>query len=144
MDFKEYRIAIDEFYEIIGQSQPPTGVVSSWFGYFERLSLATFTSVLERMQAELDRRPFNMLNKIKEYVGIFIQENPDARPQKVDQECSDCNGQGYFVVKSEGEPNQMVVLCGSCENWQKTYGTTRGKARMKLFELKYKGFEIVG
>lgn len=146
MDFKEYQLVIDEFYEVIGQDRPPNGVINSWFGYFEKLSLQVFSGVLDQMKGELDRRPYNMLNKIREYIQIYFRDHPEARRQHEDQPCNDCQGQGYFIVKYEedGRIVQGLMLCGACENWQKVYGTTRGKTRMKKFEAEYKGFKIVG
>jgi len=146
VDFKEYQLVIDEFYEIIGQDRPPNAAINSWFGYFEKLSLQTFSAVLEIMKAELDRRPYNMLAKMREYVGIYLREHPEARQTHEDQPCDDCQGRGYFITKYTGEdgrPVQGIVLCGSCENWQKTYGSTRGKLRLKKFEAEYQGFKIV-
>lgn len=145
MDFEEYKLTIDEFFDFIDQDRPPNKAINSWFGYFERLSLQTFAAVLDVMKAELDRRPYNMLNKIREYVSIYYREHPEARPKLPDEECTDCFGQGYFIAKytgPDGRPATGLILCGSCENWQKVHGTTRGKLRLKRFEAEYKGFKI--
>ena len=145
MDFEEYKLTINQFFQHINQDRPPDKVLNQWFGHFERLSLQIFTGVLDLMVIELDRRPYNMLNKIKEYIQIYYRDHPEARPKPMDQPCDDCKGIGYFIVKyeSSGGMNQGIILCGSCENWQKTYGTTRGKTRLKKFEAEYRGFEIV-
>jgi hypothetical protein len=90
-----------------------------------------------------------MLFKLKEFVKTYMADNPDARPKQIDEPCEDCNGEGIFFVKyaanGDSEKRQSaIVLCGSCENWRKVYGSTKGKLRLKKFEAEYQGFKIEG
>jgi hypothetical protein len=138
---------MNEFYEATGIERPPAATIESWFSHVEKVELQTLAAVLDKMKTELGRRPYNMLFKLKEFIRIYYADHPDARPKPVDEPCDDCNGEGFFFVKYDhngtGDKKQSaIVLCGSCENWRKTYGTTRGFLRLKKFEAEYQGFEI--
>jgi len=148
MDLETYRELMNEFYETTGIERPPAATIESWFWHVEKVELQTLAAVLEKMKTELGRRPYNMLFKLKEFIKIYYADNPEARPKPIDEPCTDCDGQGYYFVKyaanGDSEKRQSaIVLCGSCENWRKQYGSTKGKLRLKKFEAEYQGFKIV-
>lgn len=148
MEIEEYQLLMDEFYEQTGIEKPPPATIQSWFWHVEKVELKTMAAVLGRMKTELGRRPYNMLYKIKEFVKIHYADNPEDRPKPVDEPCDECNGEGYYFVKyaanGDSEKRQSaIILCGSCENWRKQYGSTKGKLRMKKFEAEYQGFMVV-
>jgi hypothetical protein len=148
MDFEKYKSIIDDFYESTGIDPPQSAAVDSWFTHLSHLELGTLSAVMEKLKTELERRPYNMLFKIKEAALIYLRENPRARKDPDYGPCEDCNGEGFYVVKcaANGDSekrNSAIVLCGSCENWRKIYGSLEGKLRLKKFEAQYQGFEIV-
>lgn len=148
MEIKEYRLLMDEFYESTGIEKPQYATVDSWFWHVEKLELQTLAAVLDIMKVELGRRPYNMLFKLKEFIKLYFVDNPDAKPKAVNEQCDECKGAGYYFVKyaphAEAEKTQSaLILCGSCENWRKSFGSTKGKLRLKKFEAQYKGFELV-
>jgi len=147
MDLETYRELINEFYESTAIDKPPQAAIDSWFDHLSSYSLQVLSGALNRLKTELARRPFNMLFTIKESIIMFMKENPEMVNDPEYGECAECNGEGIFFVKyaSNGDKekrNSAIILCGSCENWRKKYGSTQGKLRMKKFEAEYQGYEI--
>lgn len=148
MDFDEYKELMDDFYNSSGIDRPASQAISSWFEHLNHLKLSTLSGVLNKMKIELDRRPYNMLNKIREYAVIYLKENPQARGMADYAPCDYCKGEGVFFVEkaNNANPDQLessVILCGHCENWKKKYGGLAGKLKLKTFEIEYQGYTIM-
>jgi hypothetical protein len=147
MDFEKYKDVIGDFYETTGIDRPPDAAIDSWFSHLSHLEIGTLSAVMEKMKTELERRPYNMLFKIKEAALIYLRENPRARKDPDYGDCDECHGEGVFFVKyaangDSEKKNSAIVLCGSCENWRNKYGSLDGKLRMKKFEAEYHGYEV--
>ena len=147
MDLETYRELIDEFYTTSGIDPAPPAAIDSWHQYLQSYSITVLSGALSRLKRELSRKPYNMLFAIKDAAELYKRDNPEAQKDQDYGECEECKGEGVFFVKyaanGESEKKQSaVILCGSCENWRKRYGTTRGFLRLKKFEAQYQGFEI--
>lgn len=147
MDLKEYRQLIDDFYETTAIDRPPQAAIDGWFNHLSFLNLQVLSGALNHLKIELHRKPYNMLNTIREAAALYKREHPDANTKPDYGECEDCNGEGHFFVKyaangGSEKKQSAIILCGSCENWKKKFGTTRGFLRMKKFEAQYQGYEV--
>ena len=147
MDFEQYKDVIKDFYESTGIDPPPAAAIDAWFFHLQSVDLTVLSGALKKMKTELERRPYNMLFKIKEFIKIYLIENPQVRKKIKDEPCEDCRGEGVFFVRykaTDGSDrmNSALILCGACENWRKIYSSLDGKLRMKLFEAEYKGYEV--
>ena len=148
MDLETFRSLIDDFYTTTAIDKPPPAAIDSWHEHLGYLSISALSGALNQLKTTLERKPFNMMFTIKDAAESYMKANPQTR-QEVDYgECPDCKGEGIFFVKfarnGESEKRQSaIVLCGSCENWRKRYGSAQGKLRLKKFEAQYQGFEIV-
>jgi len=148
MDLETFRNLIDEFYTTTAIDPPPPAAIDSWHDHLQYLSISALSGALNRLKTELSRKPFNMMFTIKEAAEIYMRENPESRHEPDYGDCDECGGEGIFFVKyaanGDSEKRQSaIIVCGSCENWRKLYGSLAGKVRMKKFEAQYKGFEIV-
>lgn len=147
MDLETYRELIDEFYTTSGIDAPPQAAIDSWHEHLRGYSITVLYGALNRLKLTLERKPYNMLQTIKEAAQVYVKEHPEARTAPDYGDCDECNGEGIFFVKfaanGEKEKKQSaIIVCGSCENWCKLYGSLEGKLRLKKFEAQYQGFEI--
>lgn len=149
MRIDDYRLAIDEFYHNMAIDKPDQAAIDSWFEYLGGYSITVLTGALNHLRLTLERRPYNMMATIRQAADIYMRENPGSRSDPDYGECEDCGNEGIFHVNYAPDQEfpehkqSAIIICGSCENWRKVYGSTQGKLVLKKFEVEYRGFELV-
>lgn len=140
MDYQQFEQAVIEFYQLLDNNPPASDTINSWYPHLKHIKLSSMLEIFDRMAGSLEKRPFNMLAKIKEYAAIWLVEHPEGKKEMERTSCADCSGNGYFSGRMDGK--QYTILCGRCENWRHHFGTAAGKLRLTVAEAEYHGYKV--